>query len=138
MPETVHKAQDMISGMTPVAISGEFVFVSTKDPALVASLSSEAISIFREDEGVSLLVPVELAKLAEQNVEQPMRCITLNVFSSLEGVGLTAAVSKALADQAIPCNMIAAFNHDHVFVPSKLCGQAMSVLQSLQKQSAVE
>jgi len=138
MPDVVHNAQDMISGMTPVTKPGEFVFVSSTDPALVASLSPKAISIFQEDEGVSLLVPVELAELAGQKVDQPLCCITLNVYSSLDGVGLTAAASKALADNEIACNMIAAFNHDHVFVPSKLCDQAMEVLLSLQKQATVE
>jgi hypothetical protein len=70
------------------------------------------------------------------NVDHPMRCITLNVFSSLEGVGLTAAVSTALGDNGIPCNMVAAFHHDHVFLPSEMCGQAMEILLSLQNQAA--
>ena len=64
-----------------------------------------------------------------------MRCITLNVFSSLEGVGLTAAVSAALGDNGIACNMVAAFHHDHVFVPSKMGDQALEVLLSLQSQA---
>ena len=71
-----------------------------------------------------------------RRANHPMCCITLNVYSSLEGVGLTAAVSNALRENAIPCNMVAAFHHDHVFVPSKMCDQAMEVLTSLQKQAA--
>ena len=83
-----------------------------------------------------MLIPVELAQKSMLNVESPMRCITLNVFSSLEGVGLTAAVSSALGDNGIPCNMVAAFHHDHVFVPSEMCDQAMEVLILLQNQAA--
>lgn len=49
-----------------------------------------------------------------------MRCMTLQVYSALEGVGLTAAVSQTLAEHDIPCNIVAAFQHDHVFVPSAL------------------
>ena len=83
-----------------------------------------------------MLIPVELAEKSMLNVDQPMRCITLNVFSSLEGVGLTAAVSKAPGDNGIPCNMIAAFRHDHVFVPSQVCDQAQGILTSLQNQAS--
>ena len=136
MPEVARTAYEMISGMTPVVRPGIYVFISTDDPALFASLSSQAISTFKEEEGVSMLIPVELAEKTKLNVDHPMRCITLNVYSSLEGVGLTAAVSTALGDNAIPCNMVAAFHHDHVFVPSEMCDQAMEVLTSLQKQAA--
>ena len=61
-----------------------------------------------------------------------MRCITLNVYSSLEGVGLTAAVATALAENGIACNMVAAFHHDHAFVPDALSQKAMQVLKELQ------
>jgi hypothetical protein len=136
MPDIARTASQMISGMTPVLQPGIFVFITTTDRDLVAELFSEAISIFREDEGVSMLIPIELAKESRLNVDQPMRCITLNVYSSLEGVGLTAAVSSALGDNEIPCNMVAAFHHDHVFLPSGLCDRAMEVLTSLQHEAA--
>ncbi|MGB7263789.1 MAG: ACT domain-containing protein [Albidovulum sp.] len=135
MPEIAHTAFEMISGMTPVLRPEIFVFATTNDPALVASLYSEAISTFKEDEGVSMLIPMETARKSKLSVESPMRCITLNVFSSLEGVGLTAAVSAALGDNGIACNMVAAFHHDHVFVPAKMSDQAMKVLLSLQSQA---
>ena len=81
---------------------------------------------------MSLLLPVSAAKAADLSIDQPMRCITLNVYSSLEGVGLTAAVATALADNGIACNMVAAFHHDHAFVPEALSETAMQVLKSLQ------
>ncbi len=136
MPEIARTAYDMIAGMTPVLQPGEFVFVTTDNPALGASLSPEAVSTFRENEGLSLLISVELARKSKMNAEMPMRCITLDVFSSLDGVGLTAAVASALGENEIPCNMIAAFHHDHVFVPSDMCEQAMEVLVTLQDQAA--
>jgi uncharacterized protein len=64
-----------------------------------------------------------------------MRRIVLEVFSALDGVGLTAAVAGALAAQGIPCNMIAAFHHDHVFVPAVMADRAIAVLQELQSHS---
>ncbi|MBL4805979.1 MAG: ACT domain-containing protein [Rhodobacteraceae bacterium] len=136
MPKTVSSAYDMISTMTPVARSGDYVFISTKDPALIALLASQSVATCAEDEGVSMLISVALAEKSNLNVDQPMRWITLNVYSALEGVGLTAAVSAALADSSIPCNMIAAFHHDHVFVPAKMQEQAMDVLISLQENAA--
>jgi len=136
MPKVANTAYDMISGMTPTVRSGIYVFISTEDPTLVASLTSQAISTFEEEEGISMLISVDLARKSGFSVDQPMSCITLNVYSSLEGVGLTAAVSTALGDNSIPCNMVAAFHHDHVFVPSEMCDRAMEVLTSLEKQVA--
>jgi len=60
--------------------------------------------------------------------------ITLTVHSSLEAVGLTAAVSKALTDANISCNVVAAYYHDHIFVPVRDAKQAIAVLLELTKQ----
>lgn len=135
MPEVAHTAYDMIAGMTPTLKPGVFVFITTGDPALIKSLSCQAIATFKEEEGMSLLVPIEVAEESMLDVDHPMRCITLEVYSSLEGVGLTAAVSTALGDAGIPCNMVAAFHHDHVFVPSDKASKAMEVLARLQSRA---
>jgi len=42
--------------------------------------------------------------------------ITLRVSSALEKIGPTAAVSPALADARISCNVVAGAAHDHLFV----------------------
>lgn len=138
MPEIAHTAHDMISGMTPVMRPDIYIFATMTDPDLITELSPEAISTFKEDEGVSMLIPLDLAKESKLAVDHPMRCITLNVYSSLEGVGLTAAVASALGENGIACNMVAAFHHDHVFVPSEMGERAMEVLMTLQSQSAQE
>ena len=64
-----------------------------------------------------------------------MKQITLMVFSSLEGVGLTAAVAKALAKEEIPANVVAATQHDHVFVPAKMAEDAIDALRRLQAKA---
>jgi uncharacterized protein len=135
MPDIAHTAFDMISGMTPELRSNTYVFVTTNDAGLGEQLSNDAIATFREDEGLSLLVSLACAQHHGLPCNQPMRCITLNVYSSLEGVGLTAAVSTALADNGIACNMVAGFHHDHVFVPENLCDEAMAVLAELQSNA---
>lgn len=132
MPRIAHSAQDMISGMTPQLMPGSFVFASVKNAAKAGQLAPQAIATFQETEGMSLLLPVAEAEAAGFSTDQPMRQITLNVYSSLEGVGLTAAVASVLADAGIACNMVAAHHHDHAFVPARHADRAMALLQALQ------
>ena len=89
-----------------------------------------ARAVMREAEGVSLILP------AGADAELPMRQITLNVYSSLEGVGLTAAVATVLANAGIACNMVAAYHHDHAFVPAARAEEALAFLLNLQDQGA--
>ncbi len=138
MMDIARTAGDMISGMSPELRPGEFVFATTRDRELGATLASQAISAFREDEGLSLIIPVDLARRYDLNTDHPMRRITLNVFSALDGVGLTSAVATALGEQGIPCNMVAAFHHDHIFVPSEMAQKALGILTSMQDQASVQ
>jgi hypothetical protein len=57
--------------------------------------------------------------------------LTLEVRSALDGVGLTAAVAGALAAEDIPCNVLAAYHHDHLLVPVDQADRAMAVLAEL-------
>lgn len=122
----------MIAGMAPELAAGEFVFRSYRaappEEHLVAAIGS-----FREAEGLSLILPLE--KGGEGDA-LPMRLITLTVHSSLEGVGLAAAVAGALAKADIPCNMVAAYHHDHVFVPAAQAVAALAMLQALAADAA--
>jgi hypothetical protein len=61
--------------------------------------------------------------------------LTLDVHSSLLAVGLTAAVSTALARAGIPANMVAGFHHDHILVPEGRADEAVSCLQRLARES---
>ena len=63
--------------------------------------------------------------------EGPMARITLTIHSALEAVGLTAAVSTALADHGISANMVAGFHHDHIFLPAKDADRALNILLDL-------
>ena len=89
-----------------------------------------ALAFYREAEGVSLILPEAVARALGFDAALEMACITLTVQSSLEGIGLTAAVAEALTLAGIPCNMVAAYHHDHVFVPADMAGQALAVLRA--------
>lgn len=100
-------------------------------PAQAAALTADAIAMFREDEGLSLILPDSVVRAHGLPADQPMVCLTLHVHSALDGVGLTAAVASALADAGIACNMVAAFHHDHAFVPEADADRALAVLKEL-------
>ena len=54
--------------------------------------------------------------------------ISLNLIYSLTGVGLTAKISKILADNEISANIYAGFYHDHIFVQKEMSQKAMKLL----------
>ncbi|MEZ5681698.1 MAG: ACT domain-containing protein [Erythrobacter sp.] len=129
MSELVRDTSAMIAGMAPRLdpCSWRFVLVT---PDTAPQLLGAAIGTFREDEGVTAIVPSELAD--ELGIEGPdFARITLMVHSDLEGVGLAAAVASALADAGIACNMVAAFHHDHAFVPAVRGEEALGLLRAL-------
>jgi hypothetical protein len=57
--------------------------------------------------------------------------ITLRVNSALADVGLTALVSRILAQAGISCNVIAALAHDHLFVAWDQGARALALLREL-------
>ena len=97
------------------------------------ALAGAALAAFREDEGLSLILPEEAAAAAGLPTDPALRWIVLTVNSSLTGVGLTEAVSAALARYAIPCNVVAALHHDHLFVPAERAEDALGVLEHLSR-----
>jgi hypothetical protein len=122
----------MIAGMSPELKSGHYVFCAADDRDWTLL---QPLAMFHEAEGVSLILERDAAAAAGLPVEAPMALITLNVYSALDGVGLTAAVSGALAAAGIACNMVAALYHDHVFVPVHRAADAMAILVDLQAKA---
>ena len=129
MPGPVRDREAMIAGMAPRLDEQTWRFVLVS-PDTAPQLLGAAIGTFREDEGVTAIVPSGVAD--ETGIEGPdLARITLMVHSDLEGVGLTAAVAGTLADAGIACNMVAAFHHDHAFVPAQHGERALIALQDL-------
>jgi uncharacterized protein len=94
--------------------------------------SIPCLGLFREREGVSVVVYDEVATERGWQVAFRAAWITLMVHSDFEAVGLTAAVAGALAAAGISANVIAAVHHDHVFVPLEQGEAALRVLRGLQ------
>jgi uncharacterized protein len=84
-----------------------------------------------EDEGLTLVLTKGDADRAGLSYEYVAGRITLGVLSSLDEVGLTAAVSRVLADAGISCNVIAATAHDHLFVDWGRREEALALLRRL-------
>jgi hypothetical protein len=135
-PDVIRDAKGMLAGMKPRLTPGEFVFCTTTGPGLIASASVSALCLFKEDEGTTLILTREDAAALGFEVTMPMRRIVLDVFSALDGLGLTAGVAAALTAARIPCNMVAAFHHDHVFVPAAQADEAHSVLIEVAMRAA--
>jgi hypothetical protein len=115
----VSELSAMLAGMAPVLDGRAWFFVvSEGEPP------ADAFAVIREDEGTTAI-------LAGERAGAPFARITLTVHSALEGVGLTAAVSRALAEAGIACNVVAGYHHDHLFVPWDRREEALAILQGL-------
>lgn len=112
---------EMLARMSPVLDERAWAFAVLDEGARV---SADSFAVVREEEGTSAILP------ASGNAPRFAR-ITLTVHSDLEAVGLTAAVSSALAAEGIACNVIAGFHHDHLFVPWNRRMEALDVLEAL-------
>ncbi|GFD76890.1 ACT domain-containing protein [Alteromonas marina] len=121
----------LLKNLNPVASSENYVFTTLPADKLSSTLVSVAKGMFQECEGTTLILPVAAAKQANLQFEGYYRCITCEVHSSLEAVGMTAAMSTALGNAGISANVVAAYYHDHIFVPVEKVDVALDVLTSL-------
>lgn len=123
--------QELISSMNPTMDTGEFVFVTLPDGTYGDASQLAPIASFVEREGLTLIIPRDRAVAEGVDYDGTFRVITLQVHSSLSAVGLTAAVSSRLATKGISANIVAAFFHDHVFVPSHRADDALVALRQV-------
>ena len=124
----------LLLSMSPILVDDEYVFCSIQahengtwsNQKDYSELSP--IATFQESEGLTLVVTRDNADKASLPYDSTFRCITLAVHSSLEAVGLTAAVATKLADKGISANVIAAYYHDHIFIQAAKADLAMVAL----------
>ncbi len=123
MPQLTDLTQ-LLTGLQPTVRPGEFVFVTGVDIA-------EPEAMVREREGRGFVVERTVADAQDLAYDGIFAWITLEVYSSVQAVGLTAAVSKALAAESIACNVLAGFHHDHLLVPADRVADALAALRHL-------
>ena len=107
---------------------GRFTVVQA---AGAVALGNGVEAVLREEEGTTVVATVEAAERLGCEVGFVAAWLTLDVHSALEAVGLTAAVATALAAEAIPCNVLAGYFHDHLLVPVDRVDDALACLERL-------
>ena len=104
-----------------------------RSQATDASVPAEAIMSFRENEGTTTIVMVD----EDESADEPLWAqITLRIHSSLEAVGMMAAIAAALTARDIPCNAVSAYYHDHLFVPWPRRDDTLAALRGLTGDTA--
>ena len=126
--------QELLANLQPRLHDGEYVFCSVKDANWEDWIALEPLGMFREAEGLSSILRRDRAEAAGLEYDCLFRLIELRVHSSLEAVGLTAAISTCLAERSISANVVAAYHHDWIFVLADRAGDAMTAIQSLSKE----
>lgn len=105
------------------------VTVVTVQDAVALGEGVEAL--ISEVEGTTAVVTIAEAERRGWPVGFRAAWLTVSVHSSLDAVGLTAALSAALAAREIPCNVLAGFFHDHLLVPLDRADEAVEALEAL-------
>lgn len=121
----------LLSSLQPVLLKPDYVFCTVADATHADFRGLEPLASFLEDEGLSLILEQGVADRLGLIYASVFRAITLSVHSSLDAIGLTAAVAGKLADHGISANVVAASYHDHIFVPRDKAKKALALLAAM-------
>ena len=121
----------LLVALAPVLLKPDYVFCTVAHAIHVDCRALKPLASFREDEGLSLILEREVADRGGLSYASVFRAITLTVRSSLDAIGLTAAVAGKLAEHGISANVVAASYHDHIFVPRDKAEQALKLLAAM-------
>lgn len=124
----ITELNELLRSMQPRLLETEFAFCTVAGE-LSQYVSLNPLATFIESEGLTLILEKSVAERAGLAFDGAYRQITLTVHSSLEAVGLTAAVSTKLTEKGISANVVAAYYHDHIFVQSSKAEDALAALQ---------
>ncbi|MEM6557743.1 MAG: ACT domain-containing protein, partial [Pseudomonadota bacterium] len=87
--------------------------------------------LFQETEGLTVIT----AAADDTPDDNRWAWLELSVFSDLQAVGFLAEVARALSEAGIPCNAVAAYHHDHIFVPWARADDAKAAIEALRDQA---
>ena len=121
----------LLASIEPELHPGTYVFCALGADEPPAGLAF--LMLFREPEGVTVVVRAEDARSAGLACEFPCEWITLGAGSDLAAVGFLAEITATLVATAIGANVVSAFHHDHLFVPAGRGGDALAALEDLQR-----
>lgn len=127
----------LLTHLHPTLSPDPWIFESIPNGSLPALDTTTLFALIQESEGITLIKKDTSAPSGTTGTAQRFAKITLQVYSDLEAVGLTAAVSQALTERNMCANVVAALNHDYIFVPFERGAEALECLQNLSASSAV-
>ena len=107
----------LLEALSPKLYAERYSFASATD----VILPDGGFALIREEEGLTLIRSDPAGEWAR---------ISLQVHSSLEAVGLTAELSRRMTQAGISANILAALNHDHIFVQWDRREEALDLLRS--------
>lgn len=120
----------LLTSMQPMLRDGDYVFCSIPQ-GVDYGAALDPVGYFKEEEGLTLILPRQQAEAAGLPYPAVFALITLSVHSSLEAVGFLAAIATKLASHGISVNPVSAFYHDHLFVPTAQAETAIALLHKL-------
>ncbi|KAJ5595073.1 uncharacterized protein N7459_001281 [Penicillium hispanicum] len=127
----------LLATMQPTLDPSVYVFVNTTQPLAslpLATLQPQLIA--QEAEGTTIVTTEALAAShGFQEAVFPCKKISLAIHSSLEAIGLIAAITNRLKDHRISTNVVSGFFHDHIYVPAGRAEDAMRVLAELSAEA---
>ena len=126
--------KSILQSLAPIMLDESYVFCTAANANYGDYAEAQPIASFQEKEGLTLVLTQAHADAAGLNYEGLFGCISLQVHSSLESVGLTAVIAGKLAAYDISANIIAGYYHDHVFVPQANAAEALALLIQLKNQ----
>jgi len=118
----------ILAHLTVTRRPGSFVVITVDEPV---SLGDGVEAVLAESEAITVVAATEAADRNGWSYHFTAAWLTLDVHSSLEAVGLTAAFAAALAERRIPANVLAGFYHDHLLVPIERADEAVQCLNGL-------
>jgi len=124
----IENINQLIKEMKPVLDNKEYFFCT-----ILKGVPKELdpILIFKEKEGVTLILDRKSADLHSLPYSGIWSLITLSVHSDISAVGFLAFITEKLAKAGISVNVVSAYYHDHLFVPFEVKEKAMKILEGL-------
>lgn len=122
----------LLKSMEPKPVKGEFVFCTVSEENF-SMLRATPLLLFREEEGITLILEREIADANSLPYSHVWGLITLTVHSDLTAVGFLAAITNKLTGAGISVNVVSAYYHDHLFIPIERVDEAMQLLKELSR-----